>query len=158
MAGGRRHPAITKLRDAAFRGGAGTGKSFTLREVQRALGESGHAVQVIAPQRQQVMELEKDGLQNVQTVSAFLTRRKLSPGAVVLVDEAGQIGGKQMHALLRMVNEHQGRVILSGDTRQHGAVEATDALRAIEKYAGLPAMELTNIRRQNPALAKSIES
>ncbi len=140
-----------------FQGGAGTGKSFTLREVQRALGESGHAVQVIAPQRQQVMELERDGLQNVQTVSAFLTRRKLSRGAVILVDEAGQIGGKQMHALLEWIQANQGRVILSGDTRQHGAVEATDALRAIEKYSGIEFVELTNIRRQNPALASSIE-
>jgi ATP-dependent exoDNAse (exonuclease V) alpha subunit len=48
-------------------------------------------------------------------------------------------------------------VILSGDTRQHGAVEATDALRAIEKYAGVEPVELTTIRRQNPALAKTIE-
>jgi conjugative relaxase-like TrwC/TraI family protein len=138
-----------------FRGGAGTGKSFTLREVQRELRERNCLVHVVAPQRQQVIGLEQDGLENVETVSAFLARRQMPRHAVVLVDEAGQIGGKQMHALLRMAQEHQGRVILSGDTRQHGAVEATDALRAIEKYAGLPAVELTNIRRQNPALAKS---
>jgi conjugative relaxase-like TrwC/TraI family protein len=138
-----------------FRGGAGTGKSFTLREVQRELQAKNCAVLVVAPQRQQVMGLEADGLANVETVSALLTRRQMPRNAVVLVDEAGQIGGKQMHALLRMVKENNGRVILSGDTRQHGAVEATDALRAIEKYAGLQAVELTNIRRQNPALAKS---
>lgn len=138
-----------------FRGGAGTGKSFTLREVQRELKERGCPVHVVAPQRQQVIGLEQDGLENVETVSALLARRQMPRNAVVLVDEAGQIGGKQMHALLRMVKDHDGRVILSGDTRQHGAVEATDALRAIEKYAGLPAVELTNIRRQNPALAKS---
>jgi conjugative relaxase-like TrwC/TraI family protein len=138
-----------------FRGGAGTGKSFTLREVQRELKERNCPVHVVAPQRQQVIGLEQDGLENVETVSALLARRQMPPNTVVLVDEAGQIGGKQMHALLRMVQENQGRVILSGDTRQHGAVEATDALRAIEKYAGLPAVELTNIRRQNPALAKS---
>jgi len=86
-----------------------------------------------------------------------LTRRELPRGAVVLVDEAGQIGGKQMHALLSWIQANEGRVILSGDTRQHGAVEATDALRAIEKHSGLHPIELTNIRRQNPALAKSIE-
>jgi len=39
---------------------------------------------------------------------------------------------------------------LSGDTRQHGAVEASDALRAIERYGGLEAARLTKIRRQNP--------
>jgi ATP-dependent exoDNAse (exonuclease V) alpha subunit len=71
-------------------------------------------------------------------------------GAVVIVDEAGQIGGEQMLQLLSFVKEHDGRLILSGDTRQHGAVEASDALRAIEKYSGLGFAELTNIRRQNP--------
>ncbi|MGH7991014.1 MAG: AAA family ATPase, partial [Limisphaerales bacterium] len=138
-----------------FRGGAGTGKSFTLCEVQREFQARGCAVLALAPQRQQVMGLESDGLKNVETVSAFLARRQMPRNAVVLVDEAGQIGGKQMHALLRIVKENRGRVILSGDTRQHGAVEATDALRAIEKYSGIQAAELTNIRRQNPALGKS---
>ena len=61
-----------------------------------------------------------------------------------------------MLELLRLVAEHNARLILSGDTRQHGAVEAGDALRAIEKHSGIRAVELTNIRRQNPALAKSI--
>jgi conjugative relaxase-like TrwC/TraI family protein len=138
-----------------FRGGAGTGKSFAVREVQRVLQEKGCAVMVVAPQRQQVIGLEQDGLQNVETVSRFLIGRQMPRNAVVLVDEAGQIGGKQMHALLSMVKENYGRVILSGDTRQHGAVEATDALRVIEKYSGIGAVELTAIRRQNPALAKS---
>lgn len=138
-----------------FRGGAGTGKSFTLGEVQRGLQRAGHTVQVVAPQRQQVMDLEKDGFTNTETVSAFLSRRDVPRGAVVLVDEAGQIGGKQMHALLTLVRQREGRLILSGDTRQHGAVEATDALRAIEQHAGLHPIELTNIRRQDPKLAKS---
>jgi conjugative relaxase-like TrwC/TraI family protein len=137
-----------------FRGGAGTGKSFALREVKAGLNKAGHIVQALAPQRQQVADLGKD-FPYTATVSAFLTRRAMSRGAIVLVDEAGQIGGEQMHALLSLVKEHGGRVILSGDTRQHGAVEASDALRAIEKYSGLPAAELTNIRRQNPAAAKT---
>jgi ATP-dependent exoDNAse (exonuclease V) alpha subunit len=74
----------------------------------------------------------------------------MMPGSAVIVDEAGQIGGKQMHELLSFVKVNDGRVILSGDTRQHGAVEASDALRAIERYAGLKAARLTKIQRQNP--------
>ena len=46
-------------------------------------------------------------------------------------------------------------MILSGDTRQHGAVEASDALRAIELYSGLRPAELRTIHRQNPALAET---
>jgi hypothetical protein len=142
---------------AVFRGGAGTGKSYTLREVETALKETARAVHVIAPQRQQVMDLEKDGFQNVETVSAFLAKGSLEPQSVIIVDEAGQIGGKQMHALLEFALANESRVILSGDTRQHGAVEAADALRAIEKYSGVRPIELTTIRRQNPELAKTIE-
>ena len=138
-----------------FRGGAGTGKSYTLREVKAGLVKSHRVVHVLAPQRQQVADLERDGFTGAQTVSAFLTQKSMRRGAVVLVDEAGQIGGEQMLRLLDYVQINQGRVILSGDTHQHGAVEASDALRAIEKYAGLGYAELTNIRRQNPDSAKT---
>jgi conjugative relaxase-like TrwC/TraI family protein len=137
-----------------FRGGAGTGKSYTLQEVKTGLDKAGHRVQVIAPQHQQVHDLVADGFYSAQTVSAFLSRRSMVRGAVVIVDEAGQIGGEQMEKLLSFVKAHDGRLILSGDTRQHGAVEASDALRAIEKYSGLGFAVLTNIRRQNPATAK----
>jgi hypothetical protein len=138
-----------------FRGGAGTGKSFALREVKTGLAIARQVMHVLAPQRQQVADLEQDGFTGAETVSAFLAHRSMRRGAVVLVDEAGQIGGQQMLELLSFVEANQGRIILSGDTRQHGAVEASDALRAIEKYSGLNAAELTNIRRQNPASAKS---
>jgi conjugative relaxase-like TrwC/TraI family protein len=138
-----------------FRGGAGTGKSFTLREVKGGLAKAREVIHVLAPQRQQVADLEHDGFTGAETVSAFLAHRSMRRGAVVLVDEAGQIGGEQMLQLLDFIQISQGRVILSGDTHQHGAVEASDALRAIEKYAGLGYAELTNIRRQNPDSAKT---
>ncbi len=143
---------ILQSRDfvSLFRGGAGTGKSYTLREVYGALRQTGSTVIVVAPQRQQVMDLERDSFQGAQTVSGFLTRGSLPRGGVLLVDEAGQIGGRQMHQLLSLAQANEGRVILSGDTRQHGAVEASDALRAMEKYSTLPAIELSTIRRQDP--------
>jgi conjugative relaxase-like TrwC/TraI family protein len=140
-----------------FRGAAGTGKSFTLKEVRAGLLNAGHSVQVIAPQRQQVLDLARDLGGEGQTVSEFLTKKQMETGAVVIVDEAGQIGAKQMLELIQYVRGSNGRLILSGDTRQHGPVEASDALRAIEKFTGLNAAELKTIRRQNPQLAKSKE-
>ena len=98
---------------------------------------------------------KRDGFQGAQTVSALLARGSSARGGVLLVDEAGQIGGQQMHQLLSLAQANEGRVILSGDTRQHGAVEASDALRAIEKYSTLQAIELTEIRRQDPARGKT---
>lgn len=132
-----------------FCGGAGTGKSHALQEVGNGLKTAGHNFCVITPQRQQALDLKRS-FGETQTVSEFLARQKMVPGSVVIVDEAGQIGGGQMRELLKFAKENQGRMILSGDTRQHGAVEASDALRAIERYAGLKAARLTKIRRQNP--------
>jgi conjugative relaxase-like TrwC/TraI family protein len=146
---------ILKSRDflTLFRGGAGTGKSFALREVWHGLQRASHTTCVIAPQRQQVIDLQRDGFTHAQTVSEFLTRKNMEHGAVVILDEAGQLGARQMQALLRQIQENGGRLIASGDTRQHGGVEASDALRAIEKYSGLRPAELHEIRRQDPRRA-----
>lgn len=138
-----------------FRGGAGTGKSFVLRELVQQIQLSGKHVIVLAPQRQQVVDMEKAEFPSPTTVANFLLRSELAEGAVIVVDEAGQIGGRQMADLLRLASERNARVILSGDTRQHGAVEASDALLAIERYSGIKPVELHTIRRQDPALGRS---
>jgi len=111
-------------------------------------------VVVLAPQRQQVMEMETAGFPSPTTVANFLLKRELAEGTVVVVDEAGQIGGKQMLELIRLVCERNARLVLSGDTRQHGAVEASDALLAIERHSGIRPVELHKIRRQDPALGR----
>lgn len=137
-----------------FRGGAGTGKSFVLRELVEQIRQSGRHVVVLAPQRQQVVDMEKANFPSLTTVTNFLFRRELADGAAIVVDEAGQIGGRQMSELLRLARERHARVILSGDTRQHGAVEASDALLAIERYSGIKPVQLHTIRRQDPALGR----
>jgi conjugative relaxase-like TrwC/TraI family protein len=134
-----------------FRGGAGTGKSFTLKSVERELASAGHPVVVLAPQRQQVRDLQNDGLP-AETLASALTRKSLPRGAVVMLDEAGQVGARDLRALVALVQAQGGRLILSGDTRQHGAVAASDALRALETYAGLQVAEINTIRRQDPQL------
>jgi conjugative relaxase-like TrwC/TraI family protein len=139
-----------------FRGGAGTGKSFALKEVECGLVAAKHPVVVLAPQRQQVQDLQTDGLP-AETLALFLEKKQLPHGAVVIVDEAGQIGARQLYQLIMVVQANRGRIVLSGDTRQHGAVQASDALLAIEKYSGLRAAEVHEIRRQDPARAKSTE-
>ena len=137
-----------------FRGGAGTGKSFVLRELVGQVRQSGRRVVVLAPQRQQVVAMEQADFPSPTTVTSFLLKRELVEGAVIVVDEAGQIGGRQMSELLRLARERKARVILSGDTRQHGAVEASDALLAIERYSGVKPVQLHTIRRQDPELGR----
>jgi conjugative relaxase-like TrwC/TraI family protein len=137
-----------------FRGGAGTGKSFVLRELVEQVRHSDRRVVVLAPQRQQIVDMERDGFLSPTTVTSFLLKHELLEGAIIVVDEAGQIGGRQMSELLRLARERNVRVILSGDTRQHGAVEASDALLAIERYSGVKPVQLHTIRRQDPMLGR----
>jgi len=134
-----------------FRGGAGTGKSFALKEVERGLVAVGRPVVVLAPQCQQVQDLQEGGLA-ASTLASFLQEGKLEQRAVVIADEAGQIGAREMGHLIRIVKANGGRLILSGDTRQHGAVAASDALRSIEKHSGLKPAVIQTIRRQDPRL------
>ena len=108
-----------------FRGGAGTGKSFALREVKAGLAKARQIVHVLAPQRQQVADLERDGFTGAETVSAFLAHRSMRRGAVVLVDEAGQIGGQSGRT-------HQGRDRDAGEAPLH-AGERPERARAGER-------------------------
>lgn len=132
-----------------LRGKAGTGKSFTLNNVVAGARAGGRDVVVVAPQNQQVRELQRDGLE-ARTVESLLMKRDLPHGGVLIVDEAGQLSARRMVDLVRLCALKQARLILSGDTRQHGAIEATDALSLLEDRACLPTVELSKIRRQDP--------
>lgn len=146
--------SILESRDflTVFRGGAGTGKSYTLAHVANALEASGKELVVLAPQNSQVSDLRKDGFTNAKTLSSFLAGKdELSANSVVICDEAGQIAGEDMAKLMAKAKLSGARLILSGDTRQHGAVAACDSLRAIERYAQPHTAELSGedaIQRQ----------
>ena len=156
---GEQAEAVAKIchsRDAVtlFRGAAGTGKTHTLKVVCQSVRESGKPLLVIAPQATQARDMARDGMA-AQTVARFLMLEKLPAGAVVLLDEGGQVSTKSMRTIMQKIAAANGRLIISGDTRQHGAVEASDALIALEKHSGLIAAEIKTVRRQNPALARS---
>ena len=57
--------------------------------------------------------MERAGFPAPTTVANFLLRGELADGTVIVVDEAGQIGGRQMHQLLQLVRERNARMILS---------------------------------------------
>ncbi len=139
-----------------FRGGAGTGKSHVLKEIAKAVEASNRPLLVLAPQNQQVRDLEKDGL-SAQTVARALTLGSLPAQSVVILDEAGQVSVKDIRNLLRLLQPGGGRLLLSGDPRQHGPVDAGDAMRVLETHTRLRPAMLHTIRRQDPQLAKSIE-
>ena len=67
-------------RVSVFRGGAGTGKSFVLRELVGQIRDGGRGVVVLAPQRQQVLDMERDGFPSPITVASFLQAKNSTRG------------------------------------------------------------------------------
>src|SRR5262249_21493876 len=69
-------------------------------------------------------------------------------GGVILVDEASQLGTRDMLTLFGIAEAVNARVILVGDRRQHRSVTAGEPLKLLEDLAGLPLAEVTDILRQ----------
>jgi conjugative relaxase-like TrwC/TraI family protein len=147
---------ILDSRDIAMnlRGAAGTGKTATLQEIDRGVRAGGCDVMAIAPTRSAVEELQKVGFREAMTVSRLLedqTAQATLRGRLLIVDEAGMISGRQMEAILKLVESQHARILFSGDTRQISSVEASDALRILERESQLKSVSLTGVQRQSNA-------
>jgi len=77
-------------------------------------------------------------------------------GQVIWIDEAGLLSVPTLARVAALAEKQNCRIILSGDTAQHRAVERGDALRILEKHVGLQAAELTEIWRQKADSHKAI--
>lgn len=75
--------------------------------------------------------------------------RGLPHGAMVVVDEAGMVGTRQLAAITDLVEQAEGKLILIGDDRQLPEIDAGGLFRALATR--LPTVELTdNIRQHHP--------
>jgi conjugative relaxase-like TrwC/TraI family protein len=70
----------------------------------------------------------------------------LQPGSVLVVDEAGMVGTRQLARLLDHADAQQVKVVLVGDPHQLPEIDAGGLFRALTTR--LPAIELTDNRRQ----------
>ena len=132
-------------------GAAGTGKSYTLAAVREAYEAEGFSVQGMALSGIAAENLEKSSGIQSETIYSKLSRweqGKDLPTAkdILVVDEAGFVGTRQMHQIMNEVYRAGGKVILSGDIEQLPAIEAGGSARAIMDKVG--SIELTQVRRQ----------
>ena len=133
-----------------FTGKAGTGKTTTLKEIQKGVNENGLNVGVFAPTTGAVDNLKKDGFENATTIQTFLLNDKIqemTKNQVIMIDETGLISVPQMQKILETANKNNSRVILVGDSAQHTSVERGDALRLIEG-TDVTKVNIYSIRRQ----------
>jgi len=138
-------------RTVAIRGAAGTGKTATLCELKRGLLEAGREIVALAPTRSAVAELQAVGFSEATTVERILQDPHCQDSvsnAVIVLDEAGMVSGRQMSGLLALAEQNGARVVLVGDTRQIQSVEAGDALRILENESRLKSASLLEVQRQ----------
>jgi ATP-dependent exoDNAse (exonuclease V) alpha subunit len=77
-------------------------------------------------------------------------------GQVIWIDEAGLLSVRTLARVADLAEKQNCRIVLSGDTAQHRAVERGDALRILEKHANLQAAELKEIWRQKADSHKAV--
>lgn len=136
-----------------LKGAAGAGKTTLLKEVKTGIQKSGKSLLAVAPSTQAAQVLKQKEFE-ASTIAALLHDKNLEQrlkGNTLLVDEAGMVGVKTMSQLLELGNKHGSRIILSGDTKQHGPPgQYGDAQRILEEKAKLKVLAVQKIVRQKP--------
>lgn len=149
MAALRHIAADTRL--TVIQGHAGTGKSYLLGAAREACQHAGLDVRGVALSNAAAKNLlQEAGIQS-GSIHAFLSgldagRVHLSERTVLVVDEAGMVGTRQMGRLLEAVDAVGGKLVAVGDSQQLQPVEAGGAMAGIVLRTGC--FELTEVRRQ----------
>lgn len=143
---------ITECRGLTFVVGyAGSGKSAMLGVAREAWEAQGYTVRGAALSGIAAENLEGgSGIQS-RTLASFeyqwgQGREPLGPRDVLVIDEAGMIGTRQMERVLAHASQAGAKVVMVGDPEQLQAIEAGASFRALTERHG--AAEITEIRRQ----------
>lgn len=133
--------------------GAGTGKTTTAKVIVEAARRSGLKVIALAPSWVAADELTKSTGLKAQAIAkwrydrATTKDRALEEKTVLLVDEAGMVGTRELSAILVAAHEAGSKVVLLGDRRQLAPVPGGSALRAVSEALRRNAV-LHDVRRQ----------
>lgn len=131
-------------------GRAGTGKTFALAAARQAWESSGIPVLGAAVARRAARELELGAGIDSTSVHALLMRldrgQRLPGRCVLVLDEAGMLGTRQLARVLDHITAARGNLVLVGDHRQLPELEAGGTFRALARRPA--AIRLQENRRQ----------
>lgn len=146
-----RHVVMNSGGVASVRGLAGTGKSFMLSRAREAWEQAGFNIVGAALAGKAADGLQQgSGIQS-QTLHSLLAeldsgQRQLDDKSIVVVDEAGMVGTRQLHKILMHIHSAGAKAVLVGDPGQLQPIEAGGLFRRISKETGYASLE--DIRRQ----------
>ncbi|MEG3145190.1 Ti-type conjugative transfer relaxase TraA [Sphingomonas sp. RT2P30] len=133
-------------------GYAGTGKSAMLGVAREAWESAGYQVHGLALSGIAAENLESGSGIASRTIASIehqwgQGRELLDQRSVLVIDEAGMIGSRQMERVLSEAEKRGAKVVLIGDPEQLQAIEAGAAFRATAERQG--GVEITEVRRQH---------
>ena len=136
---------------ASVVGYAGTGKSAMLGVAREAWERAGYEVHGVALSGIAAENLESGSGISSRTIASMeyqweQGREQLSSRDVLVIDEAGMIGTRQMERVLSHAAQAGAKVVLVGDPQQLQAIEAGAAFRSLAERHGWA--EIGEIRRQ----------
>jgi Ti-type conjugative transfer relaxase TraA len=136
----------------ALTGFAGSGKSAAIAAARELWEEEGYRVSGAALSGIAAENLERaSGVRSRTLASLELGwqqgRERLAERDIVVLDEAGMVGSRQMERIVSEVHERGAKLVLVGDAEQLQPIEAGAAFRAIAERVGY--RELAGIRRQH---------
>ena len=142
---------------ALVSGMAGTGKTFMLAAAREAWEAEGLTVRGAALSAAAAKRLEAGSGTQSTTIHRLLWEEEqgqltLGPKTVLVIDEAGMVGTRQMARLVALAESAGAKLVLVGDERQLQAIDAGGPFAALVK--GLGAARLTEIRRQKEGWAR----
>ena len=132
-------------------GHAGTGKSAMLGVAREAWEAAGYEVRGVALSGIAAENLESGSGITSRTIASMehgwgQGRDMLSVRDVLVIDEAGMVGTRQLERVLSHAADAGAKVVLVGDPKQLQAIEAGAAFRSIhERHGGV---EIGAVRRQ----------
>ncbi len=134
------------------RGGAGTGKTTMMKTAVEHIESTGKCVYAFAPTADASRGvLREEGFETAETVARLLSDQDMQAniaGQVMWVDEAGMLSTKEMADILELGKQLNAKVLLTGDTQQHTSVQRGDAMRILQRVAGIPIPSTNRIYRQ----------
>jgi hypothetical protein len=138
---------------AVCQGYAGSGKSYALDAVRDAHEAAGYKIVGCAPSAKAVVGLQGSAQIQSDTISMTLINLnrpkgglKLDNKTLIVIDEAGMVGTRDMSRLLEHAAVAGAKVVMVGDRSQLAPVEAGCPFVDFQQKFGF--VELTEVRRQ----------